>query len=280
MTDIPTLRDQAIDAAKQAINTLGMWLPPAGREAVVDAVLALSTPAACCVCGGGPVTYRNYREQPFCWPCADCQCGENPCIRTGGNDPAVSAEATGYCPHCGRGDAGPTADQYDASQRRTVRIQRLLDDTRDRSHKDAAASRESERQLQQQIDAQAKEIDRLRDELAALHEGEEEPAGPRHPAPTPAEWLWSWNRGTPAQRLEQVGRIIDAGMRAGTCFQADHESVIQRLRADRAAVDRVRTQLDAIEFEGQARNPYDRDPVAELGRIRSALHQPRETRDA
>lgn len=26
---------------------------------------------ACCVCGGGPVTYRNYREQPFCRSCAD-----------------------------------------------------------------------------------------------------------------------------------------------------------------------------------------------------------------
>lgn len=35
------LRDRAIDAVKQAINALGMWLPPAGREAVVNAVLVL-----------------------------------------------------------------------------------------------------------------------------------------------------------------------------------------------------------------------------------------------
>ncbi|MFJ7269385.1 hypothetical protein ACIQV3_22535 [Streptomyces sp. NPDC099050] len=41
MTDQPTLRDRAIDAAKQTINALGMWLPPAGREAVVDAVAAV-----------------------------------------------------------------------------------------------------------------------------------------------------------------------------------------------------------------------------------------------
>jgi hypothetical protein len=91
----------------------------------------------CCVCGGGPVTYRNYRDLPFCWPCADCQCAQNPCVRTGVNDPAVSTEISepsdkakcsgeegfcpehgfhrhslkqptaGYCPHCGRGDAGP-----------------------------------------------------------------------------------------------------------------------------------------------------------------------------
>ena len=25
----------------------------------------------CCECGSPDVTYRNYREQPFCWPCAD-----------------------------------------------------------------------------------------------------------------------------------------------------------------------------------------------------------------
>lgn len=67
---------------------------------------------------------------------------------------AVADPAAGYCPHCGRGDAGPTADEYEQA--------------RQRARQDAAASRESERQLQQQIDAQAKEIDRLRDALAAL----------------------------------------------------------------------------------------------------------------
>lgn len=59
----------------------------------------------------------------------------------------VEKPAAGYCPHCGRGDAGPTADQYEQ--------------LRKRARQDAVASRESERQLQQQIDAQAKELDRL-----------------------------------------------------------------------------------------------------------------------
>ncbi len=136
MTDQPTLRDRAIDAAKQALNAKGLWLTPDGRDSVVDAILAVVSPATCCVCGGGPVTYRNYREQPFCWPCADCQCGENPCVRTGVNDPAVTAEA---------------ADQHEQQRRRAAQ--------------DAAASRESERQLQAQIERQSKEIDRLRDEL-------------------------------------------------------------------------------------------------------------------
>ena len=53
------------------------------------------------------------------------------------------------------------AAELEASQRRAIRIQTLLDDTRDRARRDAIASRESERQLQQQIDDQAREIDRL-----------------------------------------------------------------------------------------------------------------------
>lgn len=32
-----------------------------------------SAPAAevCCVCGSPDVSYHNYLEQPFCWPCAN-----------------------------------------------------------------------------------------------------------------------------------------------------------------------------------------------------------------
>lgn len=187
MNTPPAPRELALDAAKQAINKLGMWLPPAGREAVVDAILAIASPATCCVCGGGPVTYRNYREQPFCQPCAngvqhvckpgasvyycptagevesDCHGGFDTCcgqperhLPLTDADPTVTelqeaarakglrleflveeapAPAAGYCPHCGRGDAGPTADEYAASQRRAVRIQQILDDTRDRVRK-------------------------------------------------------------------------------------------------------------------------------------------------
>ncbi|GGU62690.1 hypothetical protein [Streptomyces lavendofoliae] len=48
---------------------------------------------SCCVCAGSPAAYRNYRDQPFCQVCADCDCGENPCVRTGVNDPDVSRNA-------------------------------------------------------------------------------------------------------------------------------------------------------------------------------------------
>jgi hypothetical protein len=59
---------------------------------------AKETPTAgdserCCVCGSSAVVYRNYREQPFCWPCADCDCNQDVCLRTGINDPATSETA-------------------------------------------------------------------------------------------------------------------------------------------------------------------------------------------
>ncbi len=31
---------------------------------------------------------------------------------------------TGYCPHCGRGDAGPTADAYEAMRQRAEKAER------------------------------------------------------------------------------------------------------------------------------------------------------------
>ncbi|MGW2113738.1 hypothetical protein [Streptomyces zhihengii] len=38
---------------------------------------------ACCVCEGqgGPVVYRNYRDQAFCGHCCDCDCRTTPCAR-------------------------------------------------------------------------------------------------------------------------------------------------------------------------------------------------------
>ncbi|MCX4458512.1 hypothetical protein OOK58_42120 [Streptomyces sp. NBC_01728] len=36
----------------------------------------------CCVCGGGPGTYENFRNQPFCAGCANCDCGLDVCARS------------------------------------------------------------------------------------------------------------------------------------------------------------------------------------------------------
>lgn len=35
----------------------------------------------CCVCRKARAVYWNFRDQPFCGPCANCQCNEQPCIR-------------------------------------------------------------------------------------------------------------------------------------------------------------------------------------------------------
>ncbi|MFD7682884.1 hypothetical protein [Streptomyces sp. NPDC060187] len=63
----------------------------------------------------GPVVYYNFREQPFCQACANCGCAENPCVRTGINDPAVSSEAAAapIAP-----DGGPTVAEAAQADRR------------------------------------------------------------------------------------------------------------------------------------------------------------------
>lgn len=48
---------------------------------------------------------------------------------------------------------------------------------------------------------------RVEAELAGLHEGEE-PYEDERAVPTPAQWLWRWNRATPAERLERAGQAL------------------------------------------------------------------------
>lgn len=79
-----------------------------GYRACSDhALAALDSPAApeqpaCCVCGTTEATYFNYLNLAFCPLCADCQCGQTPCERTGVNDPAVSSTAAAAEPCTGR----------------------------------------------------------------------------------------------------------------------------------------------------------------------------------
>ncbi|KQW13571.1 hypothetical protein ASD08_30880 [Streptomyces sp. Root369] len=50
----------------------------------------------CCVCGGRPVVYENYRDQPFCAGCANCDCGQDLCVRTRPDArPDTDADASG-----------------------------------------------------------------------------------------------------------------------------------------------------------------------------------------
>lgn len=110
----------------------------------------------------------------------------------------------GYCPHCGRGDCAPTADQYEQMRQRALATETAL---------------------------------------AALHAGEEPCPDPLIEL-TPAQWLWQWNRATPEQRLDMIGRVQQAFADQTACHFGAHRAQVERARRDGAAVGRVRAELD------------------------------------
>jgi hypothetical protein len=93
--------------------------------------------------------------------------------------------------------------------------------------------------------------------LAVLHQGEE-PHLDERIAPTPAQWIWRWNRATLAERLDVAGRVIHGGTTADRCFLENHPARLadlqQRYDDEHATAvtraqetDRVRRQLAAAE---------------------------------
>ncbi|WP_405769241.1 hypothetical protein OG539_32685 [Actinacidiphila glaucinigra] len=79
----------ATGAADGRVAVLAPDCPACARVAADDA-------EPCCVCGSGDVAYRNYRDMPFCQACANCGCGQTPCVRTAGH-PFVNAA---HCDAC------------------------------------------------------------------------------------------------------------------------------------------------------------------------------------
>jgi len=113
------LEARAFNAVLPALRQAGEWLPLSARRAVAQAVLAVVEPELriaaalhelasgvrdlassvrlessdrargevstdserCCGCGSGPVVYRNFEDNPFCAHCANCPCGQIPCVR-------------------------------------------------------------------------------------------------------------------------------------------------------------------------------------------------------
>jgi hypothetical protein len=53
----------------------------AEQEATTAALDAATSGERCCGCGGGPIVYRNFEDSPFCVHCANCSCGQVPCVR-------------------------------------------------------------------------------------------------------------------------------------------------------------------------------------------------------
>ncbi|MEW2567674.1 hypothetical protein [Streptomyces sp. NPDC047070] len=75
--------------------------------------------------------------------------------------------------------------------------------------------------------------------LARLHEGEEPVTDPAVQY-TPGQFIWQWNRATPAERLDVAARWADNASRASTCFETGHERRLEEGRQAWAALHRAR----------------------------------------
>lgn len=237
----PLPRELALDAAKQAINALGMWLPPAGREAAVDAVAAVYEAEL----------NRSQRR-------------------------AVAFQT--------RLDAARDwARQHLKAEQQDGLLEALRGDTSNPNRQpvppgdtgdDLAWTREMLLAAQGEATNEATRADQAEATLAALRHGEEQPAD-EYLHPTPAQWLWRWNRATPEQRLDTVGRILSAFETSSRCFIEAHASRAEDGRTAMAAVGRVRAladELDATEAHGGLADGY----WEAARRIRAALEAPKE----
>ncbi|MFJ3923046.1 hypothetical protein [Streptomyces sp. NPDC090022] len=164
---------------------------------------------------------------------------------------------SGYCPHCGRGDAGPTADDYEQLRQRAERAEAEATAWAESDSADAAAGSYAHRAEQAEA------------ALAALHEGEEPPPD-ENVQPTPAQWLWQWNRATPAQRLDMAGRVLEAFTEASTCFLMDHKGERPRRQAAEAALDRVTAAVASFNGRGVLGDP-NCWPIPTAGEVLQAV---------
>jgi DNA repair exonuclease SbcCD ATPase subunit len=119
-----------------------------------------------------------------------------------------------------------------------------------------AAERRAEH-AEAERDAAIARAEQAEDALAALHQGEE-PHLDQLTVPTPAQWIWRWNRATSAERLDAAARAISQGNTAYQCVMENHPvrlADLQQRYADEhatavaraAETDRVRRQLAAAE---------------------------------
>lgn len=76
------------------------------------------------------------------------------------------------------------------------------------------------------------ERDEARAALAALHEGEE-PDGDPLAEPTPAQWIWRWNRATPELRLRAAADFMANSAQAGHCRFMRHDARLAEYNAKR-----------------------------------------------
>jgi hypothetical protein len=89
--------------------------------------------------------------------------------------------------------------------------------------------------------------------LARFHEGEEPVTDPAA-KPTPGQWIWQWNRATPAERLEVAGRAIHQAGRASVCFEMAHEWRLAEEKKAWVALARVQDVIADMESITGARH--------------------------
>jgi hypothetical protein len=78
--------------------------------------------------------------------------------------------------------------------------------------------------------------------LAQLHEGEEpypDIDADAYTEASPTQWIWLWNRVTPAKRLEWAKALMEAGHLAARCSMADHEGQLNDARNELQAVNEI-----------------------------------------
>ncbi|MER5350619.1 hypothetical protein ABT093_09835 [Kitasatospora sp. NPDC002551] len=97
-------------------------------------------------------------------------------------------------------------------------------------------------QRRRQVAELTEQRDTAQATLALLHQGEE-PYENEQVMPTPAQWIWRWNRITPDRRLELATRVLAAGEEASTCFVENH---LSRLAAHRNCAEQAEARIAAI----------------------------------
>ncbi|QQM45221.1 hypothetical protein [Streptomyces liliifuscus] len=85
--------------------------------------------------------------------------------------------------------------------------------------------------------------------LAQFFEGEE-PYTDERVIPTPAQWIWKWNRATPARRLQIAEAVLGAWDVNQKCLLDDHLGAIEELHEARAAIYRVRQLHRPVDHYG------------------------------
>lgn len=105
---------------------------------------------------------------------------------------------------------------------------------RDRTTLEDELGQARRRSAEQQLRAEQAEA-----KLAALHEGEA-PYEDEAAVPTPAQWIWWWNRATPAERLQLAAQVLNESARLDSVRR-----IVSFYDSGPALANRLRAALDS-----------------------------------